>query len=61
MLKTFLLTAALAALSSNSVTAQVHYFPDGNPWKQQARKGPDAEVEGWLYNLGVTGIRVKLV
>ena len=61
MLKTFLLTAALAALYSNSVTAQVHYFPDGNPWKQQARKGPDAEVEGWLYNLGVTGVRVKLV
>lgn len=41
--------------------AQVHYHPNGNPWKQQARRGPDAEVEGWLYNLGITGIRVKLV
>ena len=42
-------------------SAQVHYFPDGRPWKQQARSGPDAEVEGWLYNLGITGIRVRLV
>ncbi|MDG1492156.1 MAG: DUF6288 domain-containing protein, partial [Planctomycetota bacterium] len=61
MLKTLLLTAALAAFSTAPLAAQVHYFPDGNPWKRQARKGPDAEVEGWLYNLGVTGIRVKLV
>lgn len=41
--------------------AQVHYHADGNPWKQRARKGPDAEVEGWFYNLGVTGLRVELV
>ena len=61
MIKTLLLSAALAALFTDPIAAQVHYFPDGNPWKQQASKGPDAEVEGWLYNLGVTGIRVKLV
>ncbi len=51
---TLLLLAGLAP-------AQVHYFPDGRPWNGQANAGPDAEVEGWLYNLGVTGIRVKLV
>ena len=42
-------------------SAQVHYHKDGNPWKQRARRGPDAEVEGWYYNLGITGIRVELV
>jgi len=41
--------------------AQVHYHKDGNPWKQRARRGPDAEVDGWYYNLGITGIRVELV
>ncbi len=43
-----------------TASAQVHHHPDGRPWKQQARRGPDAEVQGWLYNLGVTGLRVKL-
>ena len=52
----FLLTAASAP-----VAAQVHYFPDGNPWKQRANGGPDAEVPGWYYNVGVTGMRVELV
>jgi len=40
--------------------AQVHYHENGQPWKRQAQRGPDAEVPGWLYNLGVTGIRVRL-
>ncbi|HJM57659.1 MAG TPA: DUF6288 domain-containing protein [Planctomycetota bacterium] len=53
-----LLTLAIAAASPAS--AQVHHFPNGRPWNRQARRGPDAEVQGWLYNLGVTGIRVKL-
>ena len=61
MINKFLLVAALAAVSPSLAAAQVHYFPDGRPWKNQARKGPDAEVQGWLYNLGITGIRVKLV
>jgi Family of unknown function (DUF6288) len=51
------LAVALAPLSS----AQVHYHPDGNPWKQRANGGPDAEVDGWYYNLGITGLRVQLV
>ncbi len=41
--------------------AQVHYHKDGRPWSQKARSGPDAEVDGWFYNLGITGIRVELV
>jgi hypothetical protein len=51
----------LAALTlAAPAAAQVHHHADGQPWKQQARRGPDAEVKGWLYNLGVTGVRVKL-
>ncbi|MDP6370806.1 MAG: hypothetical protein QF615_14450, partial [Planctomycetota bacterium] len=57
------LTMSLVLLVGTALpaSAQVHYSPDGRPWKQQARSGPDAEVEGWLYNLGITGIRVRLV
>ncbi|MDP6368314.1 MAG: hypothetical protein QF615_01805, partial [Planctomycetota bacterium] len=58
MQRFLLLTLVLAAASPAS--AQVHHFPGGQPWKQQAQKGPDAEVKGWLYNLGVAGMRVKL-
>ncbi len=50
------LTLASSALSS----AQVHHFPDGRPWDQRADSGPDAQVDGWFYQLGITGIRVKL-
>ncbi|NQU47596.1 MAG: hypothetical protein HQ519_03020 [Planctomycetes bacterium] len=41
--------------------AQVHYQPNGQPWKQKASAGPDAQVPGWYYNLGITGIRVELM
>ncbi|MDG2012331.1 MAG: DUF6288 domain-containing protein, partial [Pirellulaceae bacterium] len=44
-----------------SVVAQVHYFEDGRPWRNKANRGPDAEVDGWYYNLGVTGMRAQLV
>lgn len=54
------LLLTLAAITSAPAHAQVHHFPNGNPWSQQANEGPDAEVKGWLYNLGITGIRVKL-
>lgn len=40
--------------------AQVDYSEDGQPWKQRADSGPDAEVPGWYYNLGLTGIRAEL-
>jgi len=54
-------SAALLVLFSAVANAQVHYHPDGGPWKQRARKGPDAVVDGWYYNLGETGIRVQLM
>lgn len=41
-------------------SSQVHYR-DGHPWGQRANGGPDAQVPGWYYNLGVTGIRAELV
>jgi hypothetical protein len=44
-----------------SLSAQVHYHADGRPWSLRAGKGPDAEVPGWYYNLGTTGLRVELV
>ncbi len=53
-------SSLLLLLLASGATAQVHYHPDGNPWKQRARSGPDAVVDGWYYNLGVTGLRVQL-
>jgi hypothetical protein len=40
--------------------AQVDYSAD-SPWSQRAESGPDAAVPGWFYNLGITGIRARLV
>ena len=48
-------------LATGSLNAQVDYSEDGQPWKQRADSGPDAEVPGWYYNLGLTGIRAELV
>lgn len=39
---------------------QVHYM-EGRPWSQTANDGPDAQVPGWFYNLGITGLRAELV
>ena len=50
----------LAALAPTAA-AQVHHHADGRPWTNRASSGPDAECDGWFYNLGVTGVRVKLV
>ncbi|MCA9319993.1 MAG: hypothetical protein KDB53_04625 [Planctomycetes bacterium] len=46
---------------ATSVLGQVHYHEDGQPWKQRANHGDDAEVDGWYYNLGITGLRVQLL
>jgi hypothetical protein len=55
-----LVFTALLAAAAGSLMAQVHY--QGNqPWSQRADSGPDAEVPGWYYNLGLTGIRAELV
>jgi alpha-galactosidase len=40
--------------------AQVDYS-NNHPWNQKADSGPDAEVPGWFYNLGITGLRARLV
>ncbi len=64
LLSTLRLTALIAAAPllplTQGASAQVHHHPDGRPWKQKANRGPDAEVPGWYYGLGVTGIRVQL-
>jgi len=39
---------------------QVHYTDD-RPWSQKANDGPDKDVPGWFYNLGITGVRAELV
>jgi len=45
----------------NHLKAQVDYRGNDSPWAQRANAGPDAQVPGWYYNLGVTGIRAQLV
>lgn len=53
--------ASLLAFLAQGATAQVDYDESGRPWAQRAEAGPDAEVPGWYYNLGITGLRVELV
>ncbi len=52
---------ALSPLTAAPAAAQVHYHEGGQPWNQRAGGGPDAEVPGWYYNLGITGMRAELV
>jgi hypothetical protein len=58
---------ALAAVTLAALTwavearAQVHYHDGGAPWNQRADAGPDKVVDGWYYNLGITGLRAKLL
>jgi len=59
LLAPFAFFALLAGIST-PLLAQVHYEND-HPWKQRAESGPDAEVPGWFYNLGITGMRAVLV
>ncbi len=40
--------------------SQVHYT-EVKPWGNRAGSGPDAEVPGWFYNLGITGLRARLL
>lgn len=51
--------ACVAVLLAGPAFGQVHYFGN-HPWSQTAPSGPDAQAGGWYYNLGITGIRVKL-
>lgn len=61
MIRTLAVAVSLSLFAAEAASAQVHYFPHGAPWNQRANAGPDAECPGWFYNLGVTGIRVRLV
>ena len=60
-LSSLLFALVLCCGAPAAAVAQVHYHEDGNPWKQRARSGPDAEVDGWYYNLGISGLRVELM
>lgn len=55
------LSVATSFCIAAPAAAQVHYHDNGYPWKQRAESGPDAEVPGWFYNLGITGMRAELV
>ena len=59
LLVPFAFSTLLASISA-PLMAQVDYSA-GQPWKQRAESGPDAEVPGWFYNLGITGVRAELV
>ena len=54
------LTCAALALGSPA-EGQVHFDGPDHPWKQHADSGPDAVVDGWYYNLGLSGMRAELV
>lgn len=56
----FQLAGLLMVCMAMPVHGQVDYR-DGSPWNQRAESGPDAEVPGWYYNLGITGLRAELV
>ncbi len=51
----------VSVLGSPGLHAQVRYHEIGIPWNKKAESGPDAKVDGWYYNLGITGIRVILL
>jgi hypothetical protein len=60
LIHSFFASAVLMASLCSPLHSQVIY--DGTwPWSQRASDGPDAEVPGWYYNLGLTGIRAELV
>jgi Family of unknown function (DUF6288) len=48
-------------LISLPLSAQVDYNDAANlPWSRTTSVAPDSAVPGWFYNLGITGMRVKL-
>ena len=56
-----LISVFLTLVLTLSIRSQVHYLGNGSPWNRKSESGPDAEVGGWYYNLGTTGIRVQLI
>ncbi len=55
------LACVIALGIASPLQAQVDYDGNDSPWGQRAESGPDAEVPGWFYNLGITGLRAQLV
>ncbi len=55
----FAVSALLASITV-PLPAQVAY-EGGQPWNERAETGPDAQVPGWFYNLGITGMRAQLL
>ena len=60
MTKSLVLSLIIYFVNFNTLLGQVHYKDDGKPWSTRTKTGPDAEVPGWYYNLGITGIRAQL-
>jgi hypothetical protein len=59
-LHSFSVFILLSTVTFEQLVAQVDYSGD-YPWSQRAESGPDAQVPGWFYNLGITGVRAELV
>ncbi len=58
----FFSSVALSMLClAGPLQAQVDYQDNDSPWGQRTDSGPDADVPGWYYNLGITGLRAQLV
>ena len=55
------LNIILAYMLVPFAVAQVHYDKNGYPWKERVDEGPDKDVPGWYYNLGISGIRAELI
>ena len=55
-----LLVRLISVCLASPSHAQVDYRID-SPWDEIARSGPDAKVPGWFYDLGITGLRARLV
>lgn len=60
ILKTSIALIIYWCCANTNAVAQVHYYENGSPWNRKANSGPDANVPGWFYNLGITGLRVEL-
>jgi hypothetical protein len=60
ILKTSIALIICWCCDNTNAVAQVHYYENGSPWNRKANSGPDANVPGWFYNLGITGLRVEL-
>ena len=54
-------TPLLFLFAALPAQGQVHYHDSGAPWKHTTKRGPDAVVGGWYYNLGITGMRAVLL